>query len=166
VRTPHPTPSEILDLCFGEVPGGRGARIEAHLRECPGCREARAAVEWVDRSLAALPEAAPPADGLERGLERIAVERPGRAARAGWLLPLAATLGGVAAGAGAIYAVGSRILASMPSASGPLLESARVASGFGLAALVFFAAGSFVTLALAPALLMEAQSRARALAAR
>jgi hypothetical protein len=41
-----------------------------------------------------------------------------------------------------------------------------VVSGFGLAAVAFFAIGSFVTLALAPALLIEAQSRARALTAR
>ena len=47
-----------------------------------------------------------------------------------------------------------------------MLEPARIASGFGLAALAFFAVGSFLTLALAPALLMEAQARTRALAGR
>jgi hypothetical protein len=57
-------------------------------------------------------------------------------------------------------------VASTPVGPGPLLESARVLSGFGLAAVAFFAVGSFVTLALAPALIIEAQSRARALAAR
>lgn len=123
-------------------------------------------MEWLERSLAALPEEAPPVDGLERVMARLDEGRPGRAAGPGWLWPLAATVGGVAVGAGTIYAAGARLVASAPAAPGPLLESARVASGFGLAAVAFFAIGSFVTLALAPVLLIEAQSRARALAAR
>jgi len=162
----HPTPGELLDLHFGEARGERKSRTEAHVTACPQCRGELASVEWVERSFAALPEEAPPADGLERIMDRIADGQPGRAPRAGWLWPLAATLGGVATGAGVIYAAGSRLVASTPVGPGPLLESARVLSGFGLAAVAFFAVGSFVTLALAPALLIEAQSRARALATR
>lgn len=157
----HPTPAELLDLHFGEARGERQPRTAAHLATCPRCQADLRSVEWLERSLAALPEEAPPADGLARVMERVAPGRPRRPSRAEWLWPLAATVGGVATGAGAIYAAGSRLVAATPAATAPLLEWARVATGFGLATAVFFGIGSLVTLALAPALLIEAQARAR-----
>jgi hypothetical protein len=72
----------------------------------------------------------------------------------------------VAAGATTIVALGRWLLGQPGFAQWPVTESARIASGLGLAALAFFALGSFVTLALAPALLMETQSRARPAAGR
>lgn len=162
----HPTPADLLDLHFGEAEGARRARIASHVKECPGCYETLADLEWVESSLAAVPEEEPPANGLERVMERVARERRAAPRPNGWLIPMAASLAGVAAGAAAIYAAGARILASVPASPTPLLEPARVVSGFGLAALVFFGIGSFVTLALAPVLMMELQSHKRALVAR
>jgi hypothetical protein len=72
----------------------------------------------------------------------------------------------VGGGVAIIYGLGAWLLALPPFAPWSAPEPAQVASGFGLAALAFFAVGSFVTLALAPALLIEAQARARALAGR
>lgn len=119
-------------------------------------------MEWVDASLAALPDEDPPADGLERVLARVDARPPAKERPVRWLAPLAASLGGVAAGTAAIV-LGGGWLAGAPA--GPL-GAAGAASGFGVAALAFFGIGSFVTLALAPALLMEAQLRRRALAGR
>jgi len=166
MTSPHSTPSELLDLHFGEGTDGRQAGTAAHVAVCPRCREELANVEWVERSLAALPEEEPPADGLDRVMGRVGRERLARERGAGWLAPLAASLGGVAGGVAIIYAVGAWLLGLPELTEWPMIESARALSGFGLATLAFFTAGSFATLALAPALLIEAQSRARALAAR
>jgi len=80
---------------------------------------------------------------------------PARAPGAGWLAPVAATVVGVGLGTGVIYAGGAWLCAA-----------AGGVSGFAMAALAFFGIGSFVTLALAPVLLMDAQPRRRALAGR
>jgi len=151
----HPPSGDLLDLHFGELAGPRRERTAAHVAACPRCREELAAVVWVDRSLAALPDEDPPADGLERVLARVdgAPGGPSRTPRGGWLPPVAATVAGVGLGTAAIYAGGAWLSAS-----------AGGVSGFAVAALAFFGIGSFVTLALAPVLLIEAQSRRRALA--
>ena len=162
----HPTPGELLDLHFGEARGERESRTAAHVAACPRCREELASVEWLESSLAALPEEAPPADGLERVMSRVAGKRRARGRGPGWLGLSAAGAAGVGGSAAVIYGFGAWLLALPPFAQWSTLEPARIASGFGLAALAFFALGSFVTLALAPALLIEAQSRARALAGR
>jgi hypothetical protein len=162
----HPTPGELLDLHFGEARGRQGSRTAAHVAACPRCREEIASVEWVERSLAALPEEAPPADGLERVMSHVGGEGRARGRGPGWLGPMAAGVAGLGGSAAVIYGLGAWLLALPPFAQWCVLEPARIASGFGLAALAFFAVGSFVTLALAPALLMEAQARTRALAGR
>jgi hypothetical protein len=160
----HPTPGDLLELHFGEVEGPRREAIAGHVQGCPRCREELASVESVDRALAALPDEAPPVDGLERVLDRISKERPLRGRTAGWLVPLAAGLAGVGGATTVIFALGAWLMRLPHFAEWSVAEPARIASGLGLAALAFFAVGSFVTLALAPALLMEAQSRARAAA--
>jgi anti-sigma factor RsiW len=162
----HPSPTELLELHFDELRGARRHRIATHVSECPRCRETVESLEWVQRSLATLPEEAPPEDGLARVMERIAHSRRPARTRAGWLAPVAASLGGVGAGVGVIYAAGARLLTLPMVAEMPLLEPVKALSSFGLATLVFFSVGSFVTLALAPVLMMESQSHTRALAAR
>ncbi len=102
------------------------------------------------------PDQEPPADGLERVLTAIAEVRPARPRSEEWLRPVLLSLGGVVAGCLLIYATGARLAQSSP----PLPVGALGAlSGFGLGALVFFGVGSLVTLALAPALLLELQSQ-------
>jgi anti-sigma factor RsiW len=161
----HPSPTELLDLHFDELRGARRNRLATHVSECPRCRETLSDLEWVESSLAALPEEEPPADGLERVLDRVAGERPAADRPSGWLAPVAASLAGVGGGVGVIYAAGARLLTLPMVAQIPLLEPVKALSSFGLAALVFFGIGSFVTLALAPALMMESRSHSRALAA-
>jgi anti-sigma factor RsiW len=156
----HPLPADLLDLHFGELAGPRQERAAGHVAVCPRCREELAAVSWVDRSLAGLPDEEPPVDGLERVLARVEAEggvpgRPALGPDAGWVTPVAATLAGVGLGTGAIYAGGAWLSAA-----------AGGVSGFAVAALAFFGIGSLVTLALAPVLLMDAQPRRRALAGR
>ena len=162
----HPAPGDLVDLHFGEVAGRRRESIAAHVQACPRCREELAGLEWVDGALAAQPEEPPPADGLQRVLSRIGPEQPLRGRPASWMAPLAAGLAGVGAGTTAIFALATWLLDLPRLGQWSMMEPARIASGLGLAALAFFAIGSFVTLALAPALLMEAQSRARAAAGR
>jgi len=166
VTDTHPTPGDLVDLHFGEVEGRRRETIAAHVQACSRCREEMAAVVWVDGALAAQPEEPPPADGLERVLSRIGPAQRLRGRPASWVAPLAAGLAGLGGGATAIFALGTWLLDLPRLAQWSVVEPARIASGLGLAALAFFAIGSFVTLALAPALLMEAQSRARAAAGR
>ena len=166
MTSPHPSPGELVDLHFGESRGTRGSTVARHASECARCRAALADMEWLEGSLTTLPEEAPPPDGLDRVLARVAAAGPTRDRNARWVVPLAATVAGVGAGAGAIYAAGSWLAGASPAAATPLLESVRAASGIGMAALAFFGIGSFVTLALAPALLMEAQARRRAVAGR
>jgi hypothetical protein len=166
VSTEHPTPADLLELHLEEVEGARRGHLAAHVERCPQCRETLSELAWIEGSLGALTEEEPPADGLERVLERVAGERPAVPRANGWVFPLAATLTGVGFGAAAIYAAAVWLLATAlpPIAPTPLLEPARAVSGFGLATLGFFGIGSFITLALAPVLLMEAQSRGRTLA--
>jgi hypothetical protein len=165
-RLPHPSPSDLLDLHSGVARGARRARIAAHTANCEQCGETVAGLEWLQTTLVALPEEAPPADGLERVLDRVGGARPAPARRGEWVMPLAATLAGVAVGMGAIHEAGARLLALPFVAELPLLAPVRAASGYGLAALVFFGIGSFVTLALAPVLLIESEGKARSLGAR
>jgi anti-sigma factor RsiW len=150
----HASPTELLDLHFDELRGARRNRIATHVSGCARCRETVSDLEWVESSLAALPEEEPPADGLERVLGRAGGERPATARPNGWLAPVAASLAGVGGGAGVIYAAGARLLTLPMVAEMPLLEPLKALSSFGLAALVFFSIGSFLT------------SHARALAAR
>jgi hypothetical protein len=166
VRDTHPTPGDLVELHFGEVDGRRREAIAAHVQGCRRCREELAGLELVDRALAAQPEEAPPADGLERVLSRIDREEPLRARAGGWLVPLAAALGGVGGGAALIFALGTWLVGLPRLAQWAVAEPTRLVSGLGLAALAFFAVGSFVTLALAPALLMESQSPTRRVAGR
>jgi len=157
----HPGPAELLDLRLGELSGTRRARVERHLVDCPECAREAAALEEIESALAAAPELEPPADGLARVMAEIDGSRAALAAPAGWERAAAASLCGMAAATGAIYAAGSWLLRSPLVERLPWSGALGTASGFGLAALGFFALGSFVTLAIAPVLLMEARQRPR-----
>jgi len=138
----HPTPAELLELHFGEAGPARRSRLAAHRRSCATCRALLDDVAWAERLLAELPHEEPPADGLERLLARLA---PAPAPTPRRAVAWRAAVPSVAAVAGGVLAV---------------------ALGGGTAALAFFAAGSLVTLSLAPALILESQRRGGAAAGR
>jgi anti-sigma factor RsiW len=131
----HPSAGEIVELHFGELPADRREAAAAHVRDCAVCHALLADVAWAESALLAEPDAAPPADGLERVLARIEAVRPARERRSGWLQ------------------------AALPSAAALLAGSVTAHLGGIVAALVFFALGSIVTLSLAPVLILESQRR-------
>jgi hypothetical protein len=148
----HPMPGDVLDLHFGEGRPAEAATRE-HLEGCEACRRWSDEIAWAEALLAVDEE--PPADGLERVLAAVSpAARPAPARRA-WLraaLPCAVAF---ALGAGVIRQLGPQVLASgvVPEAA---LAPVAALSSFGLAAAAFFAAGSLVTLAIAPFLILEA----------
>ena len=129
----HPAPGELLELHFGELEADRRDAAAAHVRDCAACRALLADVAWAEGALLAGPDDTPPADGLERVLARIEAVRPARERRRGWLW------------------------AALPSAAALLAGAVAVQQGGIVAALVFFALGSIVTLSLAPVLILESQ---------
>ncbi len=160
----HPDQDRLLSLQLGELDDPERGRIETHLRACESCRDDLTLLAETVALLGRGPEEDPPADGLERVLTAIGQARSTTPSGNEWLRPALASLAGVATGGFVIYAAGTW-LAALPSlAQLPLLEPFRVLSGYGLAAFVFFGVGSFVTLALAPMLLLDRRAQGRSLA--
>jgi anti-sigma factor RsiW len=165
-ETPHPHPNELLAYHFAEASPAERKRIEQHVESCAPCGTLLRHLADISLALAGTPDEEPPADGLERVLLRIGHARPARERRAAWLTPVLTSLAGVAAGGLAIYASGAHLL-SLPGVEQlPLFPAIKTLSGFALAALAFFGLGSLVTLALAPALIIESELQQRPLAAR
>jgi anti-sigma factor RsiW len=162
----HPHPNELLACALAEAGDNERRRIEEHVRACEACRAYVTLIEDTTSALADWPEEEPPADGLDRVLARVRSARPAGAWRDEWLRPVLASLAGVVLGSLVIYAAGAQILALPSVAQAPLFGPVKAFSGFGLAALVFFGIGSWVTLALAPMLILESQSRERRLVPR
>lgn len=131
----HPTAAELLELHFGEAPPLRRAGLVRHARSCAACRALLADVAWAEQLLAAAPVEAPPADGLERVMARIGADLPPAARREpGWR-------------------------PAVPAAAAILAGALAVVFGGAAAAVAFFAAGTLVTLSLAPMLILETQRR-------
>jgi len=164
----HPERNALLSVQLGEAEEAECHTVEAHLG---GCVECRAYVSLLADTVTALDvwaDEAPPADGLERVLAVVGRAQPVTPLvpqSEEWLRPVLLSLAGVLAGGLLIYAVGTQLalpFAAQPALFGPM----RALSAFGLAALVFFGAGSLVTLALAPMLILELQSRRQGALAR
>jgi len=162
----HPHPNDLLAFQGGEASGAEQRRIEEHVSACGECRAYVTLLEETASSLDDWPEEDPPAGGLERVMAKVRSAQPAHPRRSDWLWPVLASLLGVMAGSLVIYATGAQLLRLPAVVQSPLLAPVAAFSGFGLAALVFFGIGSVVTLALAPMLLLEMQSRERPLAAR
>jgi predicted anti-sigma-YlaC factor YlaD len=155
----HPTPGALLELHFGEAAPRERALLTAHLGACEACaafvREAAA----IELSLASGLDEAPPRDGLERVLERVAVVRPLRRRPAEWALAVVPSAAALCAGAWAVRAGGERLttLGIVSGAGlGPLSPELL---GLSLAALGLVVVGAVVTLALAPVLILESNGR-------
>jgi hypothetical protein len=154
----HPAPGALLELHFGEA-GPAGAAAARHLSVCEVCRHRRDELVWIEALLAA--DAEPPADGLARVLAAVAATPPAVPRRRHWVRAVLPSAAAATAGVGSIRLLGAHVAASglvNDAALGPL----AALSGLGLAAAVFFAVGSLVTLTVAPLLILEANA-ARAL---
>ncbi|HKZ32009.1 MAG TPA: zf-HC2 domain-containing protein [Vicinamibacteria bacterium] len=155
----HPSPGALLELHFGEAPGDEREAFEAHLRGCRECASFVQELGRIERALAGGPDDAPPRDGLERVLARVAAVRPARGRRAEWAVALVPSALALLAGAWAIRAGGERLTtlglvtgASLGPVSGELL-------GLSLAAFGLVVVGALITLALAPVLILESHGR-------
>ncbi len=154
----HPSPGALLELHFGENSGAEREALHAHVRECRACDALVLDLRRLERGLGMGPDDAPPHDGLERVLARVAAVRPARARRAQWARLAAPSGAALLAAAWTIRAGSERVLALelVPQAlPAPLAELA----GLGLAAAVVLAIGSLVTLAVAPVLILESHGR-------
>jgi hypothetical protein len=155
----HPSPGALLELHFGEAPLGERDALAAHVRECRTCAAFVSETSRIERALASGPDDAPPRDGLERVLARVAVLRPARARRAEWAKAAIPSALALLAGAWAIRTGAERLttLGLVPGASaGPV--SAELL-GLSLAALGLVLVGALITLALAPVLILESHGR-------
>jgi len=158
-RVAHPSPGALLELHFGEAPSHERAWLTAHLGACEACAAFVRELTDVERELASGPDDAPPRDGLERVLARVAAVQPARRHRAEWALALIPSSLALLAGAWAVRTGGERLttLGLVPgTALGPV--SAEVL-GLSLAALGLVVVGALVTLAIAPVLILESHGR-------
>ena len=155
----HASADALLELHFGEAEPAERAPLEAHLRTCRECAGFVDELGRLERGLALGPDDAPPGDGLERVLARVATVRPARRRRAEWAMAALPSAAAIVAGAWAVRAGGERLSALgivSGAASGPL--SAELL-GLSLAALGLVLLGALVTLALAPVLILESHGR-------
>ena len=155
----HPSEAALLELHFGERAGPDGDALGAHVRECAACGAYLDELRGLEQALAAGEDDAPPADGLQRVLARVAAVPPARARRDEWAraaLPGAAAL---VAAAWAVRAGADRLAVSgaVPAGvAGTLAGDVLVTS---LAAAGVFCFGALVTLALAPVLILDSHGR-------
>ncbi len=154
----HPDPSALLAFHEqGDEYPGR-AEIAAHLEDCVKCRSAVADLDWIGDALRAWPDATPPADTFERVLERIE-QAPPLPQQGGWAVPVFESLLGVALAVILIHDT-ARWISELPIMSVlPLGEPLRALSAWGAAIVAFFALGSLLTLAIAPALFLDSDLR-------
>ena len=155
----HPSPGALLELHFDEALAGEREALRAHLRWCGECASFVEELGNVERALASGASDAPPRDGLERVLARVAVVRPARAHRAEWLLAVVPSAAALLAAAWAIRAGGARLAALGLVTEAPLGVVSPELLGLWLAALGLVVVGALVTLALAPVLILESHGR-------
>ena len=154
----HPSPDALLELHFDESAGLEREAVAAHVRQCPSCGAVLDEVRRLEGALVLGPEDAPPADGLERVLARVAEIRPVRA-RGEWAR---AVVPGAAALVTGWWAI--RVLADWLASSG-LVPGALAGSvagdllGLSVASVSVVCVGAVVTLALAPVLILESHGR-------
>jgi ferric-dicitrate binding protein FerR (iron transport regulator) len=155
----HPSADALLELHFDEATPGERAPLEQHLRGCADCATFVSELRRLERELALGPDDAPPRDGLERVLARVASVTPARRRGAEWALAAGPCGAAMLAGAWAIRAGGERLSALQilsGAAIGPLSGELL---GLSLAALGLVVLGALITLALAPVLILESHGR-------
>jgi len=158
VSATHPSQTRLLDRHAGALDHRACRDVDEHVEACSTCRDAVDALVWLDRQLTEWPAPAPPQDGLTRVMARIDGRHPAPLQLV-WLAPTAATLGAVLVGSLVLALVGPELASHTALASLPQSGALRTVAGLSLAATVLFGIGSLITLALAPALLLEARRR-------
>jgi anti-sigma factor RsiW len=155
----HPSSGALIELHFGELDTAGRPAIEAHVSACAACAALVSELRGLERALAARPDAAPPRDGLERVLARVATMRRARARRAEWLYALLPSATALVVAAWAVRAGSERLtsLGLVPAAAGGALSAELL--GLSLAAFGLVVVGALVTLALAPVLILESHGR-------
>jgi hypothetical protein len=156
-RASHPSPGALVELHFDEAPDHEKDALARHVRDCAACAAFVAELHGVEAALARDAFEAPPRDGLERVLARVAQVRRTQARRAEWALAALPSAAALAAGAWAMRAGGERLstLGLLPASE---LVSPAV-MGVSLAALGLVLLGALVTLALAPVLILDSKGR-------
>jgi hypothetical protein len=155
----HPLPGALLELHFDEAAALERDAVAAHVRTCAACAAWIDEVRRLERALAAGPDDAPPPDGLQRVLARVAQTPPARRWGAGWAHVVFPSAAAMAAGAWAIREGAERLgaLGLVPNAvAGSLPGDLLLVS---LATAGVLAAGALVTLAVAPVLILESHGR-------
>jgi len=155
----HPSRDALLELHFDEATASERAALEAHGRGCRECAGYLFELRRIERELAPGPDDAPPADGLERVLARVAAVPPARRRSAEWALAAVPCAAAMLAGGWAIRAGGERLTALGVVAGTPFGPLSGEALGLSLAALGLMAVGALITLALAPVLILESNRR-------
>ncbi|MFL5320926.1 MAG: anti-sigma factor family protein [Myxococcaceae bacterium] len=61
----HDYADKLLDLAYGELPGGEASQLEAHVLTCEQCSEALHSIRGVRKTMSQLPPPAEPDTGLE-----------------------------------------------------------------------------------------------------
>jgi anti-sigma factor RsiW len=154
----HPSRDALLELHFDETDPGERTALAVHLRGCGECAAYVFELRRIERALALGPDDAPPADGLERVLARVADVRPAKRRRSEWALAAVPCGAAMLAGVWAVRAGGERLTALGLVSGAPLGLSGELL-GLSLAALGLVVAGALVTLALAPVLILESNGR-------
>ncbi len=157
--TAHPRANELLALGLGEMDEAARRPIEAHANTCEACRAQLTRLADLVSTLSAWEDEEPPARGFERLLDAVGRSQMARPNGDRGLGPLLSGLAAVLAGGLVIHLAGARLAALPYLAQLPLLEPLRALFGLGIAAVVFFGIGSFVTLALSPMLILDLRPR-------
>jgi hypothetical protein len=155
----HPSPDALLELYFEETTGAEREAHAAHVAACGTCARGIGELRALERAVAAGPDDAPPPDGLDRVLSRIAVVGRTRARRADWAVAAVPSLAAVVSGAWAVRTGAERLTALGLVPAAPLGPVPGELVALVLAAAGVVAAGALVTLALAPVLILESHGR-------
>ena len=100
-----PTQDELIALLDGEATENRAAELRAHLKRCPACQRAWAALEDLTRALAAPVPGTPAPDAVAKLMRRIEAEERAPAPPQGRARRFPFALGGALAAAAAVVAL-------------------------------------------------------------
>jgi predicted anti-sigma-YlaC factor YlaD len=155
--TDHENRNPILNLYFHEGTSGEERRTARHIRSCPQCRDYQETLARVDGLLSAWEDEIPAPDTLEQVLNRLPSERPkAKPARASIsfvpIFEIAAVLVMILAGLFGLQSLIYRLPLWKVLEQNWIVQSL---GSFGVTVILFFVLGTFITLCLAPVLLLE-----------
>ncbi len=149
----------LLALYFHEGKEKTERKIQRHAATCKDCRDYLETLAATEQMLAAWPDENPDPRLFDRILDRIPDTRPGRPQARQVFSPL--PLAGIAGAIAFIMLILALAQASLTRLS--LWEAIRhnwivqAIGSFGVAVILFFAAGAFIVLSLAPFIYLSSQ---------